>query len=270
MLILERPWTRQPQQRCSLDWCNPINRGLVEAYNWIDKVDLVAQRGAITDYAVAAIGPAGRAVTFSAELHVITGKQWNGATNWTFLTVALPDTSKTAAISFSQATSGGQSYLLFNTNSGYGSSAGYFGFGSGATSGGSAITAVAGGIVAYPATYIGTQSDQRRIYRDGVLLGTGASGGITVSGSPHKTCLNGIDGYGGWASSGSKYFLTMIWDRALSPAEIARIGANPWQLFQPRRIYIPTATAAASAPTITALSAIGITATSAQPRISYS
>ena len=46
---------------------------------------------------------------------------------------------------------------------------------------------------------------------------------------------------------------------------------NAWaSRLPPRRIIIPTAAAAASAPTITALSAIGITATSAQPRISYS
>lgn len=50
----------------------------------------------------------------------------------------------------------------------------------------------------------------------------------------------------------------------------AALSANPWQLFALQQIIIPTAAAAATAPTITALSAIGITATSAQPRISYS
>lgn len=46
--------------------------------------------------------------------------------------------------------------------------------------------------------------------------------------------------------------------------------ANPWQLFAPRTITIPLAAAAGGAPTISALSARLITATSAQPRISYS
>ncbi len=45
---------------------------------------------------------------------------------------------------------------------------------------------------------------------------------------------------------------------------------RPWgTVFAPQRRYSPIAAAAASAPTITALSAISITATSAQPRISY-
>ncbi len=55
----------------------------------------------------------------------------------------------------------------------------------------------------------------------------------------------------------------------LSRAELREIAVNPGRLFAPRRIYIPTATAAATAPTITSLSAISITATSAQPRITY-
>jgi hypothetical protein len=48
------------------------------------------------------------------------------------------------------------------------------------------------------------------------------------------------------------------------------LSVNPWQIFAPRRIDIPAPAAAATAPTITALSARLITATSAQPRISYS
>ena len=61
-----------------------------------------------------------------------------------------------------------------------------------------------------------------------------------------------------------------LWNRGMSAGEVAELNANVWKLFAPHRIPIPTAAAAASAPTITALSAIGITATSAQPRISYS
>ena len=67
--------------------------------------------------------------------------------------------------------------------------------------------------------------------------------------------------------------ISTVWrlDRAL-PAPVARglslPGAMPRLLYEPRRIYIPTQSAAA--PTITALSARLITASSAQPRISYS
>lgn len=69
--------------------------------------------------------------------------------------------------------------------------------------------------------------------------------------------------------------ISTVWrlDRAL-PASAAQMlslpGALSRLLYEPRRIYIPTQSAAAAAPTITALSARLITASSAQPRISYS
>jgi hypothetical protein len=63
--------------------------------------------------------------------------------------------------------------------------------------------------------------------------------------------------------------LHAAWPVGLSSAVVKSISRNPWKLFEPRRIYIPTPAAAASAPTITALSAVNITATSAQPRITY-
>jgi hypothetical protein len=50
------------------------------------------------------------------------------------------------------------------------------------------------------------------------------------------------------------------------PRELTR---SPWQLLEPIRRRIPVLTVAGAAPTITALSAINITATSAQPRITY-
>ena len=61
-----------------------------------------------------------------------------------------------------------------------------------------------------------------------------------------------------------------FYKRALTQGELREIYLAGNQLFAPRRIPIPTPAAAASAPTITALSARLITATSAQPRISYS
>jgi hypothetical protein len=54
-------------------------------------------------------------------------------------------------------------------------------------------------------------------------------------------------------------------DRELLVMRDTQLGC----LFAPRRIIIPTATAAATAPTLSALSAINVTASSAQPRITY-
>jgi hypothetical protein len=64
--------------------------------------------------------------------------------------------------------------------------------------------------------------------------------------------------------------VVLIFGRELSAGDMRSLSVNPWQIFAPRRIDIPAPAAAATAPTITALSARLITATSAQPRISYS
>lgn len=259
------PWVSQPQEAVGVNWAHPITRGLIEAYNWgASARDVVLGLYPSTDYAVPTVGPAGRGVTFSAEKHVITGKAWAGATEWTFLVLALPGTAKTAAVSFGNGSGGaGQSYLTFNTNSSFSTSVGDLGFGSGPSSGSSSITAVSGGIVSYPAVYVGVQSDQRRVYRDGVLLGTGASGSITVGGSGHVTCMNGIQGYTSWGATGSKYFLAMIWGRGLSSAEVAEIGRDPWQLFESRRIWVPVS-AASGPPTLAAIAASNLTASGAR------
>ena len=56
----------------------------------------------------------------------------------------------------------------------------------------------------------------------------------------------------------------------LSPAEGSAYSANPWQLFQPRRIYIPTAAAAGyTHPTLSLATATEIGTTSFKPSVTY-
>ena len=61
-----------------------------------------------------------------------------------------------------------------------------------------------------------------------------------------------------------------IWDRALSDGEIMSLYVNPWQLFAPRRIPIPTPAAAGyTHPTLSAATALEIGATSFKPSVTY-
>jgi hypothetical protein len=63
--------------------------------------------------------------------------------------------------------------------------------------------------------------------------------------------------------------LQLIWDRALSVSEYQALYDNPWQLFAPRRIIIPSAAAAAGIYTLSnATYAPGsLTATAVTPRV---
>ena len=54
----------------------------------------------------------------------------------------------------------------------------------------------------------------------------------------------------------------------LSDVEHATVAQNPWQLFAPRRIYIPTASAAGyTHPTLSLATATEITSTTARGRV---
>lgn len=71
------------------------------------------------------------------------------------------------------------------------------------------------------------------------------------------------------ASSGflsGDVFAAFAWNRALSPAEIADLSANPWQLLEPERIWVPVSSGP-STPVLSAPTVISITATSATPRV---
>lgn len=58
--------------------------------------------------------------------------------------------------------------------------------------------------------------------------------------------------------------------RAIPDALAASLSANPWQLFAPQQIIIPTAAAAGyTHPTLSAATATEITATSFKPRVTY-
>ncbi len=110
-------------------------------------------------------------------------------------------------------------------------------------------------------------SKGREIWRNGVRL---ASNGNTVSCTPtgRQFCLGSVP----FLSFGDNedVALCVVSNAEWSDSEILAWSRNPFgRSFAPQQIIIPTP-AAAAAPSITALSARLITATSAQPRISYS
>jgi hypothetical protein len=65
-----------------------------------------------------------------------------------------------------------------------------------------------------------------------------------------------------------KIYWVALFNRELLDAEWTALAANPWQLFEPRQIYIPTAEAA-TGPTVTALTPTTIGSTSHRPRYTW-
>jgi len=66
-----------------------------------------------------------------------------------------------------------------------------------------------------------------------------------------------------------RVFLAVLWDLALSDAEIREWDLRPWQLFKPRRAPIFYSSAASTLPTLSNARVTGITATGATPLVDY-
>lgn len=109
--------------------------------------------------------------------------------------------------------------------------------------------------VASPYNVLGTNSEQyvhrvawvrgsdMRFYAGGSLVHTAATAGsITAASTRRSYLLTSVAGYGGQASAA----LIAVWARELSAGEYAALHANPWQLFAPRRIWVPVSAAGGS------------------------
>lgn len=57
-----------------------------------------------------------------------------------------------------------------------------------------------------------------------------------------------------------------IYSRCLTASEVKEMYDNPWQLFAPRRIWVPQANIS-GVPTLSAATLINITSTNATPRV---
>ena len=94
------------------------------------------------------------------------------------------------------------------------------------------VNQTTGGSRAYIGRLAGTELS---FWQDGVLQET-----KTQSGNDWAGCDRFFVGGVGWiATADADVYLAGLWSRALSDAEIAQISANPWQLFEPRRIWVP-------------------------------
>lgn len=102
-------------------------------------------------------------------------------------------------------------------------------------------------------------------YIDGRQVGTSSSGDPVHDGSPLI--------FGGYADSVNNAWCNVpahdmrLYSRVLSPAEFADDYAAPWRMFAPieRRIWVPSASSAV--PSITAVYADSVTASSVVPRV---
>jgi hypothetical protein len=254
VLILRRPWDSQPQDAVDL---SGNSLGLVGAWVPTQGPRNLAGSSALflpTSRVITAGGVAGAFQgQLSTESQLLTS-------NWSFLcafTTGVPAASATTAVLGRGPTSGGN-----NTGFGFHAvhvSAPY----AGAIYTGSGYEVIGkptGGALANNTRYVigaGKQGSSGAVYSDGIR--TASASGLSASVNTGRLALGTDSSFAdSWISPPAfEYFL--VWNRQLTDDEFLSYSRNPWQLFEPRRIFIPAA-AAGGTNASTTLTGAGTTA----------
>jgi hypothetical protein len=279
VLILERPWTRQPQGAERVNRGNKLADGVVLLWNaanpkWdaADGVELAEAVGVATRDVAAP----GRVLSFASASSTGISK-----------VVPTLDTSRGLSIHVIVNPS---NLTATNTFAGFGQATGEAGYATLDLSGTesndpirvihSSNGSTFGGAYhnspptnqwdSYTAVFNGGTTNV--LFRNGVQLTPSSTAGSSGVGFPNIVRVDV-----GQSSQGApvnrltgKLALAVLWNRRLSAAEALSLAINPWQLFASQRIYIPTATAAGyTHPTLSLATATEITATSFKPRVTY-
>jgi len=253
------PWGSQPQEAVGIDWSNPITRGLIDwgtpvepnGISGVNSPTVVARRDGIahkgngsSSYFFKSVPPL--PIVYEATVLAIV----HGAATAEHRAYSLGSSlSATPIISIGAITAANAGFYCRLPGGGY------------------TPTAVTGFEDAAPHLIIGIAfATGTEVWVDGVLSGTSA---VATDGSIYQLDRIGVGAL--VRSTPASYSATGVllraaWNRRLSSAEIADISYNPWQLFEPRRIYTPGAVTG-SAPTLSAATFASLTSTTVRPRV---
>jgi len=270
----------QPLTKFAINWSLPITRELVFAVVYSDARLINIATGSLPTISSSIVrnnGLWGRtAYAASGEFcadwtGVVTTSDRNGAGDFTLLSYSAPVPENNKSSLLSQCAGGGseQCYLLANTGTGYNAVSGVITFGQ-AAGGSTAMLASPSGVITGAATvFVGVRrGGDRYLDINGVQVSTASGTQVDVFLAGTTIRSSGILGYTGWTRP-HPHLVQLAWNRALSPYERAEIGRNPWHVFAPSRFWIPSQTAAAVAPTLTAAVAHNLGSTTVTPRVTF-
>lgn len=265
MILIRRPHIQQPRNGPEIDWSNPITRGLFEGF--VSTSDVSLANGALTFSAARSLYFAtglsknglyyGKGTTNTATKIQFRPVNFTAATSSSHLVVFTPQSAPTTRTTVVAAHT-----YSFPVAVGSGSDA--------------AI------VLAYRmagdnlTTYITSDTVVRvgdsyrvvAVHNNGVgfsLFINGRLAGKYADARPLAAVAQGSQYYS-WAGPG----LGASYKRALSDTEALALSENPWQIFKPRRIFIPVAATGGATYTLSAATYApgSITATGVTPRVS--
>jgi hypothetical protein len=297
VLILEKPWTSQPQGSVGINWSNPITKGLVFCAVPLGRtfIDLV------TNTIGEASGTTNEVRTqnggFSRRSDGYAVASSNGSLDQVLWPESTTKRGATAVqegtlLSLGGVTLGGANYYIapmggcIDTATGHGINlyldhSGFVGFGailrsnSDATPIGASAVEILGADPALKTHFYGFSftsngasgtwlgARQGFDWTGGTVFGTGATGRRAMM----------FTGYANASYPTKRGFvlLQLIFDRKLTVAEYQSLYDNPWQLFAPQEIKIPLSGGAVSGAPVSFgdLKAVSITSSSVQATYDY-
>lgn len=255
-ILLPQKWRQQPPYRTDIDWSNPLAKRLRLAQtSSAGLVDLVNQwpatKSTSDEIRGVNIPRLGSAVSFKGA-DVTNGGidfgqvQASRNDQITVLLVANPTNAAPQVLFNQRVGSGVFNQFGFAANTGTllatrtGGLAVYvFDVSANRLSTTSTATTFADGAFHVYAATVAGQNTTPAIYVDGqaISVSAGNTPASTWWSSTQKTRIGNLADYttdAAYAAS-CDIPLCLVWDRALSAAEIQQISANPWQIFQPLR-----------------------------------
>ena len=269
--LLRRGRRRQPQGRIQIRWRISLAQGLCFLAEFgpspgIDRVSGSGFEQAGEGVLVPTTRGQGRkfAQTQRWSSSALITSEGAGSGDYTLLSVSAPvaEGVVSAIFSFCGASNGGQCYILANTNAGYGAASGNIAFGNFP----GALGTVAGVVDGNPHVFVLVRrGGVATLYVDGIERGSVSASGDVIDGLG-RFSVEGIAGYGGWYSANTTHIREGAWNRALEPAEIVKVSANPAALFAARRRAL--ARSAGGALSLTGLTMSNFTSSGARATLS--
>lgn len=252
---IERIRTEQPLDAgVGIDWGNPTSRSLAFAWDAASKsMELTAGLSAGLDQTSSAVNKNGLAAQCSSgqkniewNKQFITTSDGTGDGDFTMLVVADPAATGAGSAEhvFDQKNDAAgapyaQAGLLAHSGARGAYTSGAFSFFTYRST--DSEVSAAGACDGLEHVWIGVRrAGTLYLYKDGVLLASGAgfNGSLNISQASRYTAV----GSAGNATAGAyrnKASMARAWNRALSAAEVVSLSANPWQLFEKERVWVP-------------------------------
>lgn len=227
-IILPTIRTSQPQQPASIDWGNPITRGLVFAgiggqrYQYVNKKLISTVDGTMSLKGKTSRGDSGyynqaedtSDLTIIAGVYLTSNNGDYGAFEYGYYVSAGDNSNR----GFGLSGAGNNIYIANRRDSG-------------------AITDVKAVSLPYIGVfgYSGSGGQTCTWYENGAAGGTVAWSGAAWAADGRKTAKLAVS-----SSTGKGAFFQFQWNRVLSADEHKSIAANPWQVFapQPRKLWV--------------------------------